>query len=166
MGERDRLFSASVVILGCGNTLFGDDGFGPAVAERVAAHPCLPAHVCVLDAGTAVSDLLFDMVLMKEKPEMLFIVDAVQVPGRHPGELFWLSPHGVPSPKRADFLMHQFPSADLLRELAEEGGVEVSILVVQAAAVPDHVASGLSAPVAGAVPQAVELLLRRVGVEL
>lgn len=165
MSERDRLFSASVVILGCGNTLFGDDGFGPAVAERLAAHPRLPAHVCVLDAGTAASDLLFDMVLLKEKPKMLFIVDAVQVPGRDPGELFWLSPHAVPLPKRADFLMHQFPSADLLHELAEEGGVQLSILAVQAAVVPDHVAPGLSALVAGAVPQAVELLLRRVGVE-
>lgn len=163
MSERGRLFSAAVVILGCGNTLLGDDGFGPAVAEALAAHRLLPDHVWVLDAGTAASDLLFDMVLHPEKPEALFIVDAVQVPGREPGELFWLTPKAVPSAKRADFLMHQFPSADLLRELAEEGGVKVSILAVQAGVLPDHVAPGLSPPVAQAVPRAVELLLREMG---
>lgn len=163
MSERSRLMGASVVILGCGNTLFGDDGFGPAVAERLAASGAVPDHVCVMDAGTAVSDLLFDMVLGENKPQALFIVDAVQVSGRRPGELFWLSPQHVPSAKRADFLMHQFPSADLLRELAEDAGVRVWILAVQAAVVPDHVAPGLSPPVAEAVPQAVELLLRRVG---
>jgi coenzyme F420 hydrogenase subunit delta len=163
MSERSRLVAASVVILGCGNTLFGDDGFGPAVAERLAAHDSLPAHVCAVDAGTAASDLLFDMVLRAQKPEALFIVDALQVSGRDPGELFWLSPQDIPSAKRADFLMHQFPSADLLRELAEEGGVQVSILAVQAAVVPDHVAPGLSPPVAEAVARAVEILLQRVG---
>ncbi|MEJ5365647.1 MAG: hydrogenase maturation protease [Desulfosoma sp.] len=164
MSERSRLFSASVVILGCGNTLFGDDGFGPAVADRLAANDALPAHVCVVDAGTALSDLLFDMVLSAEKPQALYIVDALQVSGRDPGELFWLSPQEVPSVKRADFLMHQFPSADLLRELAEEGGVRVAILAVQAAELPDHVAPGLSPAVAEAVPRAVDLLLRHVGV--
>ncbi len=163
MSERRRLFDAAVVILGCGNTLLGDDGFGPAVAETLAEHRLLPEHVCVVDAGTAASDLLFDMVLRPEKPKALFIVDAVQVPGREPGELFWLAPTAVPSAKRADFLMHQFPSADLLRELAEEGGVKVAILAVQAGLVPDEVAPGLSPAVAQAVPRAVELLLREVG---
>lgn len=165
MSERSRLFSAAVVILGCGNTLFGDDGFGPAVAEALAVHPRLPAHVCVVDAGTAAGDLLFDLALYAEKPEALFIVDAVQMPGHEPGDLFWLAPEALPSAKRADFLMHQFPSADLLRELAEEGGVKVSILAVQAAILPDHVAPGLSPVVAQAVPRAVEFLLRRVGVD-
>lgn len=165
MSERSRLFSATSVVLGCGNTLFGDDGFGPAVAQALAAHPLCPADACVLDAGTAASDLLFDLVLNPQKPRALFIVDAVQMSGRASGELFWLSIEELPTPKRADFLMHQFPSADLLRELAEEGGVHVAVLAVQAMTIPKHVAVGLSQPVAAALPRAVEELLRALGLE-
>ncbi len=163
MTERSRLWTASSVVLGCGNTLFGDDGFGPAVAEALAAHGELPPHVCVLDAGTAASDILFDMVLSAHKPQTLFIVDAVQLRGRRAGELFWLTPEELPTAKRADFLMHQFPSANLLRELAEEGGVKVMILAVQAETIPDCVVPGLSKAVAEAVPRAVEKLLKALG---
>lgn len=165
MSERSRLFSAESVVLGCGNTLFGDDGFGPAVAEVLAAQALCPPDVCVLDAGTAASDLLFDLVLSPRKPKALFIVDAVQMNGRKPGELFWLAIEEIPAAKRADFLMHQFPSSNLLRELAEEGGVKVAILAVQAMEIPDHVAPGLSEPVARAVPQAVKALLKALALE-
>ncbi|ROR01686.1 hydrogenase maturation protease [Desulfosoma caldarium] len=165
MNERSRLFSAAAVVLGCGNTLFGDDGFGPTVAEALATHALCPAHACVVDAGTAAADLLFDLVLSPQKPKALFIVDAVQMSGRNPGELFWLALEDIPAAKRADFLMHQFPSADLLRELAQEGGVKVAVLAVQAGWIPNHVAPGLSESVARAVPHAVEILLKALASE-
>ena len=52
-----------VVVLCCGNILFGDDGFGPAVADRINASETVPEWAVVIDAGTAVRELLFDMII-------------------------------------------------------------------------------------------------------
>ncbi|NIM48234.1 MAG: hydrogenase maturation protease, partial [Gemmatimonadales bacterium] len=46
-------YDKRVVVLGCGNVLFGDDGFGPAVAQHCQEHYRIPADICVLDAGTS-----------------------------------------------------------------------------------------------------------------
>jgi hydrogenase maturation protease len=42
-----------IVICGCGNPLFADDGFGPAVVEELQKLD-LPENVKVIDAGLAV----------------------------------------------------------------------------------------------------------------
>ena len=42
-----------VLIIGCGNILFGDDGFGCAVADYLQGHYETGDDACVADAGTA-----------------------------------------------------------------------------------------------------------------
>ena len=39
-----------VVVLCCGNVLLGDDGFGPAVAEKLNAINNIPEWAVVIDA--------------------------------------------------------------------------------------------------------------------
>lgn len=41
-----------VLILGIGNLLWADEGFGVRCAERLAARAALPPHVTVMDGGT------------------------------------------------------------------------------------------------------------------
>ena len=72
------------LILGCGNTLFGDDGFGCAAVEYLEAHYALPEDVCLLDVGTGVRKLLFTLCLSPARPRRLLILDALDV-GRAPG---------------------------------------------------------------------------------
>jgi hypothetical protein len=43
------LFEKSVLIFGCGNILWGDDGFGPAVIQRLKERYRLPADVMASD---------------------------------------------------------------------------------------------------------------------
>ena len=74
------------LVLGCGNRLFGDDGFGPAVARRLGERPELPRSVCVLDVGTAVRRVLFDVLLGPVRPRRVVVVDAVDL-ARLPWEL-------------------------------------------------------------------------------
>ena len=111
-------YDKSILILGCGNILIGDDGFGPTVTRRLREHFAIPDDVCVFDAGTSVREILFDTILAHKKPAKIIIVDAVDC-GRQPGELFWLDIDRIPQAKLDDFSMHQIPTSNLLRELRD-----------------------------------------------
>jgi len=140
---------ARCLILGCGNVLYGDDGFGPAVASRLA-DGLLPAGTAVLDAGTGARNVLFDLLLAERGPEQLIVVDAVNR-GRRPGELFLLDLDEIPLEKRDDFSLHQAPTSNLLAELREKRGTNVTVVACQSAWIPGEMASGLSPEVEAAV---------------
>jgi coenzyme F420 hydrogenase subunit delta len=146
------------LVVGCGNLLFGDDGFGCAVIEYLATRGPAPPHVCLADAGTGVRNLLFTLCLSPVRPRRVLIVDALDA-GRAPGELFDIDPAQIPANKCDDFSMHQLPTSNLLRELQEQCGVEVRVLACQTAALPAEVAPGLSAAVRQAVPRAAERIV-------
>lgn len=152
-----------VVVLGCGNVLFGDDGLGPAVIERLRreAPDVWSEQVCLLDVGTAARKVLFDMALSQVRPRRLLVVDAVDA-GRAAGEVFTLSLDDLPPNKIDDFSMHQFPTSNLLRELRDSCGVEVEIVSCQVAAIPATVCPGLSQAVTRAVPEVCQLVVERV----
>ena len=44
-----QLFEKSILVFGCGNILFGDDGFGPAVVNHLQEKYSLPDDVLVMD---------------------------------------------------------------------------------------------------------------------
>jgi coenzyme F420 hydrogenase subunit delta len=152
-----------VLVLGCGNPLFGDDGFGPEVAERLAGEfrHQLPEHVCVLNAGTGFREVLFNLVLSEQRPRRLIVVDAIDV-GRTPGEVFTISVDQLPEVEIEDFSMHQLPTSSLLRELQNLCGVEVVVLSCQVGRVPESVSPGLSERVREAVGEACEKIIEMV----
>ena len=151
--------ACDVLVVGCGNELFGDDGFGPAVARRLRRLPEPPAGACVLDAGTAVRTVLFDVLLGPVRPRRVVVVDAVDM-GRSPGEVWCIEAGDLPEVKLDDFSMHQVPTSNMLRELSELAGVEVTCVVGQVSEFPREVRPGLSAPVERAVDRAVEIVLQ------
>jgi coenzyme F420 hydrogenase subunit delta len=146
-------FRQRYLILGCGNPLIGDDGFGPAVIAELETRFDLPDDMAVVDAGTSVRDILFDVVLSPEKPECIIIVDAMEQPGKQPGDIADIPVANMVPQKIADFSLHQFPTTNLLKEISEETGVQVHLMVVQPGPLPDEVRPGLSAPVQRAVPE-------------
>jgi coenzyme F420 hydrogenase subunit delta len=152
-------YDKSILILGCGNVLIGDDGFGPAVAQHLRGNFTIPADVCVFDAGTSVREILFDTILSDKKPSKIVIVDAMDC-GRKPGELFFLDIDALPKIKLDDFSMHQIPTSNLLRELRDICGIEVIVIACQVASACDSVSPGLSTPVKRAVELAAERLAR------
>ena len=149
----------SVLILGCGNILLEDDGFGPTVAQHINHSFTVPADVCVLDVGTSVREILFDTVLSDKKPAKIVIVDAMDC-NREPGELFALDIDSIPHVKLDDFSMHQLPTSNLLRELRDICDIEVVVIACQVASACDSVSPGLSKLVEAAVQQAAETLAR------
>ena len=78
--EVSRVGADKVVVMGIGNTLRGDDGFGPAVARRVAR--CIPGRT--FDGGTVPEDFLGP--IAKLDPALVIIVDAASFDGKT-GEL-------------------------------------------------------------------------------
>lgn len=148
-----------ILIFGCGNLLFGDDGFGPAVVQHLQENFELPDTVLVQDVGTGVREVLFDLALSDRRPQMLIIVDAVDYPDRTPGEVFEISVTGLPAQKTTDFSLHQFPTVNILKELQEETDIAIHIIVAQVAHLPDEVQPGLSDAVNRALPEACRRIL-------
>ena len=148
-----------VLILGVGNVLFGDDGFGPSAVDYMQHNFEIPEDVYIMDVGTGSGDILFNVALSQTKPEKIIILDAVNMK-KKPGEVFQLSVDELPANKLSDFSMHFFPSANLLKELRDQMNINIIIVACQAERTPDSVSTGLSDSVKQALPKAVELALK------
>jgi coenzyme F420 hydrogenase subunit delta len=140
-----------ILIAGCGNKLFGDDGFGPEVVEYLLDHYSIPNNICLLDVGTGIRKMLFTISLGEPRPKVIVIVDAVDK-GRKPGEIFEITLDEIPKEKIDDFSIHQVPSSNLLKELQDLCAVKVRVMACQIKAIPEAMQSGLSEPVKTAVP--------------
>ena len=148
-------YCKSTLILGCGNILFGDDGFGSTVAASLKENYSTPNDSYILVAGTSVRDILFNIALGGSKVKRIILVDAVdfQHIGKIPGEIFELSIDEMPIIKIDDFSMHQIPTSNLLKELRDYCKIDVKILACQIKSIPEKVKVGLSKPVRQAVPK-------------
>lgn len=140
-----------ILIAGCGNKLFGDDGFGPEVVEYLTSHYSIPENICLLDVGTGIRKILFTLSLSEVRPNLIVVIDAVDK-GRRPGEVFEISIDEIPEEKIDDFSIHQVPSSNLLKELQDFCSVRVRVLACQVKTIPEEIQPGLSEPVKKAVP--------------
>jgi coenzyme F420 hydrogenase subunit delta len=142
-----------IVIAGCGNPLFADDGFGPAVADALQDFT-FPDTVMALDAGTSAPDFLFPL-LDPAITKKLIVADSTDF-GAMPGSIIRFDP-GI------------FPPGGL-RD-SQDGGIIESLLrirdridVTVIGCQPRRVTGprlevGLSDEVMQAVPRAVRIIL-------
>jgi len=153
------------LVFGCGNPLFGDDGFGPEVIADLEKNHALPDHAACLDAGTAIRDFLFDILLASEKPKQVIVIDAGDCEGKRPGEVFEIDIDEMDPKKTSDFSLHQFPTTNMLKELKTDTDMDVRILVGQIENIPDKVSPGLSPAMAAAVAKASRRVLKMIAKE-
>jgi len=132
--------------------LFGDDGFGPHVAEELQRNYNIPENVGVINAGSSVRNILFDITLSEKKPEKIIIVDAIDA-GKTPGEIFELPIDEIPEKKIDDFSMHQLPTSNLLKELKDFCKVDVIIIACQVENIPEEVTASISKKITDAIPE-------------
>lgn len=135
------------VLLCVGNSMMGDDGAGPLLAELCQATP--QGDWVVIDGGTAPEN---DVVAIRElRPQRLLIVDATDM-GLNPGEIRLVNPDDI-----AEMFMmttHNMPLNYLVDQLKDDIG-EVIFLGIQ----PDIV--GFYYPMTQAVKDAVEVVYQR-----
>lgn len=132
------------VLLCVGNSMMGDDGAGPLLAEMCAANP--QGDWVVIDGGSAPEN---DIVAIRElHPTRLLIVDATDM-GLNPGEIRIVDPDDI-----AEMFMmttHNMPLNYLIDQLKEDVG-EVIFLGIQ----PDIV--GFYYPMTQPIKEAVEVV--------
>jgi len=140
------------LVAGVGNIFLGDDGFGSAVCQRLAAEH-LPPSVCVADFGIAGIHLAYELL---EEYELLVVIDAVGR-GEPPGtvsliELDLAATNGtIPDP-------HAMDVRAVLDHVATLRGSSPRVLLVGCEPVQVDEGIGLSEPVGAAVDVAVRLV--------
>ncbi len=153
---------ARVLILGVGNLLFGNDGFGPNVIEYLARHYAFPTDICAMDVGTGARKVLFTVALSDTRPEELVIIDAVDW-GNKVGDVLEIPVESLPVTKVDDFSLHQVPASNLLRELQADCHMQVTVLVCDVGHVEQVIQPGLSVEVEEAVASAARIISDRYG---
>jgi len=151
------LFS-EIVIAGCGNPLFADDGFGPAVIEEMQKLQ-LPDKVTIIDAGLGGPHFIFTL-LDPEVTKCLIVVDIADFGGK-PGEIISLKPEDLPPGAYRD--AHSWDLSEPLQRIKDQ--IDITIIGCQ----PKRVTSpefeiGLSDEVTKAIPATIRKVLEIIGV--
>jgi hydrogenase maturation protease len=143
------------LIAGIGNVFLGDDGFGVEVAQRLSREP-LPDRVRILDAGIRARHLAYE--ILDGAYDTAILVDAV-TRGGTPGTVYLIEPDPAnPQAATPPGDGHAMGPGAMLAFVSAFGAGTTRMLVVgcEPASIEDGI--GLSAPVAAAVNEAVELV--------
>jgi hydrogenase 3 maturation protease len=122
------ILSGKTVIVGIGNPLRGDDGFGPALIERLKGKVDL---VCI-DAGTAPENYLGRIV--KEEPDTILLADVAHL-DLNPGQYRILQPADI---LKCGLTTHDMSPRMLIEFLQDQTQANIAMLGVQ----PQDVALG------------------------
>jgi hydrogenase maturation protease len=150
--------AARMRVAGIGNLFLGDDGFGPEVVRRLAEQNVLPSEVRVVDYGIRGMHLAYDLL---DPCDALVLVDALPGGGA-PGEVvvFEVDPDDLGG---GEFDAHGMNPVAMLAGVARLGGTLPATYVVGCRVADVDEGIGLSAPVAAAVPDAVDAVRTLVG---
>ena len=147
---------SQVLVMGVGNMLRGDDGFGVAVLDEVGSRD-VPGNVDLLDAGTSIIDLMEEL----NGRRKVVVIDAVRG-GQSPGTLYRFSPEDVAAEAVPADSLHQVGLLETLR-LAELVDCRPEQVVIIGAQPEDtSLKIGLTKAVAAAVPRATEMVMAEI----
>jgi len=155
----------NIVVLGIGNLLWADEGFGVRAVEALHARWQMPEHVALVDGGTQGMALL----PLVESADRLLVLDAIDF-GLPPGALHQVEGEQVPACWQARKMsLHQAGFSDVLAcaQLRGRYPREIVLIGVQPVELDDYGGS-LRPAVKARLGEAVEracAVLRRWGVE-
>ena len=145
-----------VLVLGVGNLLLTDDGFGVHLINSLR-ETALPGNVMLLEAGTVSHQLI----PLFRDIDHLIVIDVVQA-GDAPGSLFRFSPDDLAFRSEQMFSLHQISLIDVLK-MAELTGSKPKTIVIGVQ--PRDVSSWsleLSAELKAVLPRVRELVLEEI----
>ncbi|WP_421078130.1 coenzyme F420-reducing hydrogenase, FrhD protein [Methanothermococcus sp. Ax23] len=149
-----------ILIMGCGNLLFADDGFGYEVITRLEKME-LPENVEIIDAGTGGSFYLMSIMDGECKVKKIIIVDIIDF-GLPPGTLKKFGVEELPNIDKYNFDAHDLPLAPYLID-ADKKGIDIVIIGCQAKEVsnPD-IKIGLTDEVKNSLDDAIKMVLEEI----
>lgn len=146
-----------IIILGLGNILCGDEGFGVRVVERLYAEYDFPDNVSLVDGGTQ-GPTLYPFV---EEADRLLIFDAVDF-GMRPGSLTIKRDSGVPVWLAARKLsVHQNNFSEVLALARLKKTLPQEIILIGAQPVDLSYGAGLTDTIKSQIPEALTLGLQQ-----
>ena len=122
------ILRGKTVIVGIGNSLRGDDGFGPALIEQLQGKV---GCICI-DAGSAPEKFLG--VIVKQEPDTILFIDAADV-NLEPGEYRILQPADI---LKCGLTTHDMSTRMLIEFLENQTKANILMLGVQ----PQHLSLG------------------------
>ena len=112
-----------ILILGVGNLLLRDDGFGVHLINSLQGTP-LPGNVELLEAGTVSHQLIPRL----HEIDHLIVIDVVEA-GDTPGSLFRFSPDDMRFPIEQKASLHQISLIDVLNMAALTGTKPRTVII-------------------------------------
>jgi len=138
-------------ILGLGNTVLGDEGFGVEAVRYLETQPELPENINIIDGGTQ-GIYLLDYI---ESADCLMIFDAI-IPREYEFKVYVYKKKELPAFIHRKLSSHQIGLSELLSVAELKGRVpdEIALIGVPPLNLKMHV--GLSRKVQNLVPEAVQ----------
>jgi hydrogenase maturation protease len=150
------------LVLGVGNLIMCDDGFGIHVIRRLEEKTNIPDDVQVVDGGTAGLDLLYYL----EGVDKMVIIDAMEMMGREPGTLTVIDGDDIPTYLSIKMSPHDVALPDMLfaAKLRDLYPKEIIVYGVQPLTV--DMGLELSPPVAAQIEVVVDKIIAEMGLTL
>ena len=147
-----------IKVLGCGNTLVGDDGVGIRVIERLQEMK-LPENVEIIDAGVGGLAILSWI----EDADKVIIVDAVQTGNEPPGTVYEFTDTEMPPSDLFMLSLHDLNLVDTINigRLVQKMPEEIVIVGVEVERVAEFTRD-LTPAVEAAMPEVIDLVLKEI----
>ncbi|WP_323736559.1 coenzyme F420-reducing hydrogenase, FrhD protein [Methanosphaera sp. ISO3-F5] len=141
------------LIVGCGNILYGDDGFGPEVIKHIKENNItFNGDTCVIDGATSAPHYIFT--LPQEKWKNIIIVDIASL-NTTPGTIKTLNLDQVHEEERY-MDVHGLSATYPLHDLKDK--INIKIIAIQPENVPDEMEIGLSNTLTEKIPQTIDII--------
>ncbi len=142
------------LIVGCGNILYGDDGFGPEVIKEMQSMDLeLNGDTVLIDGGTSAPHYLFT--LPEDEWKNIIIIDIASL-DKKPGTLEVLNLDEVKEQERY-MDVHGISATYPLHELEDK--INVKLVVCQPENVPIEMELGLSKTLQEKIPETIQLTI-------
>ncbi len=144
-----------VLVLGVGNILMADDGFGVRVVQEMEKM-ALPDEVELLDGGVAGFDLLHPI----QDAEKLIVIDSV-LGGGEPGDIFKFTPDDIKLKRRDKLSLHEVEILEVLEMAEQLGYAPKSVFIAIQPKVMD-ISLDLSDEIKAKIPRVIELVMEEI----
>ena len=140
------ILKGKVAIVGIGNVMKGDDGFGPALIEELRTKVNAPC----IDAGSAPENYVG--VIAGESPDTVLLLDAADL-GKDPGQYDILEEDEI---LKSGFTTHDLSAGMFMEYLKKRTGANIYLLGIQ----PENVSFGneISGKIKAALPKVAQII--------
>ncbi len=147
-----------IVVLGVGNRLMGDDGFGPRVIEELQKRD-VPSNVELMDAGVGGMAILSWI----EGADKVVIIDSVQTNNEPPGTVYRFTDKELPPSDMFMLSLHDLNLVDTINigRVVQKMPDEIVIYGVEVKRVAEFV-DGLTPEVEAAMKEVIDLVLEEI----